>query len=76
MFEIKENRRVLPDGTEITTYSRDVISATSSKWKQAPPDIKAATPVMADVPIFVLPTQPAPTFRCIPSVAMPMRVLK
>ena len=36
----------------------------------------AATPVMADVPIFVLPTQPAPTFRCIPSVAMPMRVLK
>ena len=27
MFEIKENRRVLPDGTEITTYSRDVISA-------------------------------------------------
>lgn len=27
MFEIKENRRVLSDGTEITTYSRDIISA-------------------------------------------------
>jgi hypothetical protein len=27
MFEIKENRRVLPDGTEITTYSRDIVSA-------------------------------------------------
>ncbi len=26
MFEIKENRRVLPDGTEITTYSRDIVS--------------------------------------------------
>ena len=27
MFEIRENRRVLPDGTEITTYSRDILSA-------------------------------------------------
>jgi hypothetical protein len=27
MFEIKENQRVLPDGTEITTYSRDIVSA-------------------------------------------------
>ncbi len=27
MYEIKENRRVLPDGTEITTYSRDIVSA-------------------------------------------------
>ena len=26
MFEIKENRRILPDGTQITTYSRDVVS--------------------------------------------------
>lgn len=26
MFEIKENDRILPDGTEITTYTRDVIS--------------------------------------------------
>lgn len=27
MFEIKENQRVLPDGTEITTYSREITSA-------------------------------------------------
>lgn len=27
MYEIKENRRTLRDGTEITTYTRDVISA-------------------------------------------------
>ena len=26
MYEIKENRRRLKDGTEITTYSRDVVS--------------------------------------------------
>lgn len=26
MFEVKEKRRTLPDGTEITTYSRDVVS--------------------------------------------------
>ena len=27
MYEIKENRRILPDGTEVTTYSRDIVSA-------------------------------------------------
>ena len=27
MFEIKENKCVLPDGTGITTYSRDIVSA-------------------------------------------------
>lgn len=27
MFEIRENRRMLPDRTEITTYSRDITSA-------------------------------------------------
>ena len=27
MFEIKENQRVLPDGTKITTYSREIASA-------------------------------------------------
>ena len=27
MYEIKENRRTLHDGTEITTYTRDVVSA-------------------------------------------------
>ena len=27
MFEIKENQRVLPDGTKITTYSREITSA-------------------------------------------------
>ena len=26
MYEIKENRRVLKDGTELTTYARDVVS--------------------------------------------------
>ena len=26
MFEIKENRRILSDGTEITTYSREIMS--------------------------------------------------
>ena len=26
MYEIKENRRELFDGTEITTYTRDVVS--------------------------------------------------
>jgi len=26
MYEIKENRRTLHDGTEITTYTRDVVS--------------------------------------------------
>lgn len=26
MYEIKEKRRVLNDGTEITTYARDVVS--------------------------------------------------
>ena len=27
MYEVKENRRKLQDGTEITTYTRDVVSA-------------------------------------------------
>ena len=27
MFEIKENSRILPDGTRIKTYSRDILSA-------------------------------------------------
>ena len=27
MYEIKQNRRRLKDGTELTTYSRDVVSA-------------------------------------------------
>jgi hypothetical protein len=27
MFEIRENNRILPDGTEITTFSRDITSA-------------------------------------------------
>lgn len=27
MYEIKENRRELFDGTKITTYTRDVVSA-------------------------------------------------
>ena len=27
MFEIKEKQRVLPDGTRITTFSREVTSA-------------------------------------------------
>ena len=27
MFEIKENSRILPDGTQIKTYSRDILSA-------------------------------------------------
>lgn len=27
MFEVKENRRTLNDGTEITTYTREVVSA-------------------------------------------------
>lgn len=27
MYEIKENRKQLHDGTEITTYTRDVVSA-------------------------------------------------
>ena len=27
MYEIKEKRRTLPDGTELTTYTRDVVSA-------------------------------------------------
>lgn len=27
MYEIRENRRELQDGTEITTYTRDVVSA-------------------------------------------------
>ncbi len=26
MYEVKENLRILKDGTEITTYSRDVVS--------------------------------------------------
>ena len=27
MYEIKEKRRKLPDGTEITTYTREILSA-------------------------------------------------
>ena len=27
MYEVRENRRKLQDGTEITTYTRDVVSA-------------------------------------------------
>ncbi len=26
MFEVKENQKVLPDGTQITTFTREVIS--------------------------------------------------
>lgn len=27
MYEIRENSRILKDGTELTTYTRDVVSA-------------------------------------------------
>lgn len=27
MYEIKENSRILKDGTELTTYTHDVVSA-------------------------------------------------
>lgn len=26
MYEVKENKRILPDGTEITTFTRDIYS--------------------------------------------------
>ena len=40
MYEIKENRRELFDGTEITTYTRDVVSANILQVEAGPPGYK------------------------------------
>ena len=56
MYEIKENRRELFDGTKITTYTRDVVSA---NILQVEAGTKVATPATADAPISAFPMKPA-----------------
>ena len=59
MYEIKENRRELFDGTEITTYTRDVVSANILQVEAGRPATKVATPATADAPISAFPMKPA-----------------
>ena len=59
MYEIKENRRELFDGTEITTYTRDVVVPISCRSKPEQPVTKVATPATADAPISAFPMKPA-----------------
>lgn len=59
MYKIKENSRILKDGTELTTYTRDVVSPTSSKSRLAPPAIRAATAAKAVAPTSASRMQPA-----------------
>lgn len=35
MYEVKENSRILKDGTKITTYSRDIVSRTYFRIQDA-----------------------------------------
>jgi hypothetical protein len=62
MYEVKENRRKLQDGTEITTYTRDVVSANILEVEAGTTAIRAATPVMAVAPISASPMRPAQIF--------------
>ena len=62
MYEIKENRRRLKDGTELTTYSRDVVSANILQV-EAGTTIREAIPVMAVVLISVSRMKAVPIWR-------------
>jgi hypothetical protein len=53
MYEVKENRRKLQDGTEITTYTRDVVSANILEVEAGTTGYRVAIPVMAAAPISV-----------------------
>lgn len=43
MYEVIEKRKMLLDGTEITTYTRNVSAPVFLKWKPASQAIEAAT---------------------------------
>ena len=45
MYEIKENRKKLHDGTEITTYTRDVVSANILQVEAGTPSYKGGTDI-------------------------------
>lgn len=76
MFEIKENQRVLPDGTEITTYSRDIVSANILEVEAGTTGYKGGDSGHGGRTYSVLRTLPAPTFRYTRSVAMQTKALK
>ena len=59
MYEIKENRLRLTDGTKISTYTRDVVSCNILEVEAG---IEVATLGTADAPIFASRMRPAPTW--------------
>lgn len=76
MFEIKENRRILPDGTQITTYSRDVVSCNILEVEAVPRDTWAVIPDTADALTSALKTPVEQISRFILSGATPMKASK
>ncbi len=70
MYEVKENSRILKDGTEITTYSRDVVSCNILEVEAGTTGYcGGVTPVMVAAPISVFRMQPARTWK---SIAIPL----
>ena len=65
MYEVKENSRILKDGTEITTYSRDVVSCNILEVEAVPLAIVVVTPIMVVALISVFRMQPARTWKFI-----------
>lgn len=64
MYEVKENSRILKDGTEITTYIRDVVSCNTLEGRGLePPVIAVAIPVMAVALIFAFRMQLAQIWK-------------
>lgn len=76
MFEIKENQRVLPDGTEITTYSRDIVSANILEVEAGTTGYKGGDSGHGGRTYFRIADAASTTFRCTRSVAMQTKALR
>ena len=62
MFEVKENQKVLPDGTQITTFTREVISTLVIEAEAGTTGFKGGgMPAVAVEPISVLRIWASPT---------------
>ena len=61
MFEVKENQKVLPDGTQITTFTREVISTLGIEAEAGTTGFKGEMPAVAVEPISVLRIWASPT---------------
>ena len=61
MFEVKENQKVLPDGTQITTFTREVISTLGIETEAGTTGFKGGDASCGDRTYFLLRIWASPT---------------